>query len=271
MTAPTTTRRTRKATTADTADTTAPVTDQATEATPAPDAAPTGDQAANTAPAYTIPDWSAGADQAAYVAAVGTAYRDADKGTKAAMRSAWARFQSDALNALGTDADAVGKLTLVRDINAVLVTSRPVVETDPADAFVIHLNALEAARTMATAAFREAHGDDAYRAMMDRANGNLTGDEATAVQALATKLATVRTANRRTGPQRSVQAHIESALDAVPAGTILTCAQIHNHRSDAYGPDESPSVGAIGAAHGRDMDGIESTENASKVKGFRKA
>jgi hypothetical protein len=262
MTTNTNTRRTRK--TAQTADAPAP--------TPAPVQATdtnTGtDKAAPTtqAPAYVIPDWSADTDQAAYVESVGAAYRNADKGTKAAMRAAWAKFQSDALNDLD-----MGKLALVRDVNAVLVTSRPTVEVDPADAYVIHLAALESAREIALNAFKEAHGADAYAALVERVNGGLDDQETEARDALATKLATVKSGNRRTGPQRSVEAHIRSALEAAPEGTILTCAQIHNHRSDAYGPDEAPSVGAIGAAHGREMDGIESTENASKVKGFRLA
>lgn len=240
-------------------------------ATPAPvqaapvatDAPVTADQAAPVVPAaYTIPTgWEA--DQAAYVTAVGTAYRDADKTTKAAIRTAWRTFQSDALNALDMD-----KLSLVRDVNAVMVTARPTVEVDPADAYVVHISALIAATEAAHAAFQEAHDAEAYTALVARL-GSLTDDEVTSRDALATKLATVRTGSRRTGPQRSVEAHIRSALDAAPDGTILTCAQVHNHRSDAYGPDESPSVGAVGAAHGREMDGIASVTNDAKVKGFR--
>lgn len=264
MTGSTTTRRTRK--------TDAPTvgTDPATGITTHEDGTQsepvTTDQAAPTTPTYTIPDWSNVDDQAAYVASVGEAYRSADKGTKAAMRAAWAKFQSDALDKLD-----MGRLSLVRDVNAVLVTSRPTVEVDPADAYVIHLTALDAAATMARNAFLEAHGADAHAALMERLGTDLTEDEAKARDALATKLATVRTGSRRTGPTRSVEAHIRSALDAAPKGTILTCAQIHNHRSEAYGPDEAPSVGAIGAAYGREMDGIVSTENDAKVKGFRLA
>lgn len=277
-----TTRTTRaRKTTAATPDATAPApTPAPVQATPdATTDAPAPNQTAPEATTYTVPDTSGVTDdatRAAYVESVGTAYRNADKSLKAAIRSAWARFQSDALNGLGTDPRATDHLLIVRDVNGVLVTSRPTVEHDPADAYVIHLAALSAAMVATNEAFREAHGDDAFRAMSDRASALIAGtggtdDERTARDALAAKLAVVKSGTRRTGPVRSVEAHIRSALDAAPAGTVLTCAQIHNHRSEAYGPDESPSVGAIGAAHGREMDGIESTTNEAKVKGFRLA
>jgi len=263
------TARPARKSTATAAPTATPAPTQASpEATVAPVTAPDADQAAPAT--YAIPPFDADTDdQAAYVATVGTTYRDADKGTKAAIRKAWGVFQSDALNALD-----MTRLSLVKDVNAVMVTSRPVAEVDPADAYVIHLTALTEATRLASNAFAEAHGQEAWEAMVARVpagvgNGDLTDDEVTARDALATKLATVRTGSRRTGPQRSVAAHIKSALDAAPDGTILTCAQVHNHRSDAYGPDESPSVGAIGAAHGREMDGIASVTNDAKVKGFR--
>jgi hypothetical protein len=269
----TTARRTRK-TTATPADATpAPVAtvdestpDTGTDATTdTPDtSADTGTDTTDTSTTtYAIPAWTPDTDQAAYVASVGAAYRDADKTLKAAMRSAWARFQSSAIDALDMD-----RIALVRDINAVLVSSKPTVEVDPADAYLVRIRALRMAADRLTDAFGEAHGADAHAALLARLDGTLTDAERDAVNAMADKLATVPT-GRRTGPQRSVEAHIRSALDAAPAGTILTCAQVHNHRSDAYGPDESPSVGAIGAAWGREMDGIESVHNDAKVKGFR--
>jgi hypothetical protein len=262
------TARTRKASTTSTpAD--------APNATPAPvQAAPNAqgtdatvtavetDQAAT--PAYVIPTgWET--DQAAYVATVGEAYRSADKSGKAAIRSAWNKFQTDALNELNMD-----KLAVLRDVLAVMVTTKAPVEVDPADGYVIHLAALSMASATARATFREAHGDEVTNAMLERLT-NLTDDERKSAQSLAAKLAVVKSGSRRTGPQRSVEAHIRSALDAAPKGTILTCAQVRNHRSDAYGPDDSPSVGAIGAAYGREMDGIESVVNDAKVKGYRLA
>lgn len=269
MTAPTNTRRTRKsATTATDAPVTAPDTTPApesTDAVPTPDAGTVAPVATVPTPAYVIPDWTPETDQAAYVAGVGTTYRDADKTAKAAMRSAWGKFQSDALNDLD-----MGKLALVRDINAVLVSSKPVVEVDPADAYLVRIAALRLAADALTDAFRTDHGDEAADALTARMQSDLTESEVTAISTMRDKLAVVPS-NRRTGPQRSVEAHIRSALEAAPAGTILTCAQIHNHRSDAYGPDESPSVGAVGAAHGREMDGVVSTVNDAKVKGFKLA
>lgn len=270
MTAPTNTRRTRKAATA---PVTAPVTaPDATTDTTTPDESPTPDTATDAAdtvtpvptPAYVIPAWSADADQAAYVADVATAYRDADKTVKASMRSAWSKFQSVALDALD-----IPKLTLARDVNAVLKTTKATVEVDPADAYLVRIGALRLAADALSDAFRVEHGDEAADALTARMH-SLTDGEVTAIEGMRDKLAVVPS-NRRTGPQRSVEAHIMSALEAAPAGTILTCAQIHNHRSDAYGPDDSPSVGAVGAAHGREMDGIESTENDAKVKGFKLA
>lgn len=262
------TARTRKASTTSTDQTDAPVTtpDQAAQA---PDATVT-DQATQggvtATPVYVIPPFAEITDQAAFVASVGEAYRAADKSAKAAIRSAWNKFQSDALNDLAMD-----RLALLRDVNAVMVTTRPPVEVDPADAYVIHLAALDLAANQARDAFLEAHGAEAHGALMARLGTDLTADEVTARDSLAAKLATVKSGSRRTGPQRSVEAHIRSALEAAPKGTILTCAQIHNHRSDAYGPDESPSVGAVGAAYGREMDGIVSVTNDAKVKGYRLA
>ncbi len=267
MTGTTNTRRTRKATTdesnATPDQTDANTPDTATDATPDQTDAT---EATPTAPAYTIPDWSNDVDQATYVAAVGDAYRSADKAAKAAMRAAWAKFQSDALQDLD-----VSRLAIVRDVNAVLVSSRPVVEVDPADAYNVTISALRAAAERLYDAFGEEHGAEAQA----RLDGMLSGDRDEATQAniatMTTKLAVVKSGSRRTGPQRSVEAHIRSALDAAPKGTILTCAQVHNHRSEAYGADESPSVGAIGAAYGREMSGIESVTNDTKVKGFRLA
>lgn len=262
------TARTRKAstTTPSTDQTDATVTDQPTQAAQAADAPVTDQPTQAATPAYVIPPFAEITDQAAFVASVGEAYRAADKSAKAAIRSAWNKFQSDALNDLAMD-----RLALLRDVNAVMVTTRPPVEVDPADAYVIHLAALDLAANLARDAFLEAHGADAHTALMTRLGSDLSADEVTARDTLATKLATVRNGSRRTGPQRSVEAHIRSALEAAPKGTILTCAQIHNHRSDAYGPDESPSVGAVGAAYGREMDGIVSVTNDAKVKGYRLA
>jgi len=246
-----------------------------TQAAPSvtPADAPQSGGTVDTAPAngakvsYTVPDWSAEVDQATYVAAVGEVYRAADKATKIAIRAAWSRFQSDALQDLN-----MGQLALVRDVNATLKTAsaRVTPTANPADAYVIHIAALNEAMDLAVVAFGEAHGEEARDAMTARLT-ELTDDEATARDTLAAKLAVVKSGTRRTGPARSVEDHLRSALNAAPAGTILTCSQVHNHRSDAYGPDESPSVGAVGAAHGREMDGIESVVNAAKVNGFRLA
>lgn len=262
MTTNTNTRRTRKTTDKPVA----PATDA-----PTPDVT---DQAADTtdqATTYTIPDWSVDMDRDAYVASVGEAYRNADKGTKAAMRAAWARFQSDALRDLDIPA-----LDLLRHVNGVLVTTKTPVEVDPTDAYVRHIRALRLAVDDVRARFAEEFtgrfGADAEAtiAHLDAAlDAELSAEDHKVIGDMATKLAAVKSGSRRTGPTRSVEAHIRSALQAAPAGTILTCAQIHNHRSDAYGPDDAPSVGAIGAAWGRESDDIESTHNESKVKGFR--
>lgn len=217
--------------------------------------------------AYTIPAWDDNTDNAAYAAHVARSYQEADKPAKASMRAAWAKFQSDALNELN-----MRKLSLVRDVNAVLKSARPTAETaDPADAYLIRINALSRAAHLLEVNFAESYGDDAWNTLRDRLVNEMTADEMVATDAMAAQLAAVKLGNRRTGPARSVEAHIKSALDAAPDGAILTCAQIHNHRSDAYGPDDSPSVGAVGAAHGREMDGIVSTENAAKTKGFKLA
>jgi hypothetical protein len=274
----TTTRTTKSATT--------PAPKARKSAAPKPTPAPaqatpevTVDDVQVTPTAYAIPAWdhltgdaSGDADRAAYASKVADEYRSADKATKVTIRSAWAKFQSGALNDLNMDA-----LAVVRDVNAAIksVQSRnsDAASVNPADAYVTHILALTMATRLASEAFAEAHGKEAWDAMTARVDAGVDGDEVALVETAAAKLAHVKVnqGNRRTGPARSVEAHIRSALAATTPGNVLTCSQIHNHRSDAYGPDESPSVGAIGAAHGRTMDGIESTTNTAGTNGFKLA
>jgi hypothetical protein len=246
----------------------APVTDAPTIDTQADKAT---DDAARSAAAhaYTIPAYDQDADDEArqtYVKAVGDAYQAADKSGKTGIRSAWSKFQSKALDDLDMSA-----LALVRDVNAVLKSSRPVADqADPADAYLIRINALSRAAHLLEVNFAETYGDTAWNTLRDRLAATMTTDELAATDAMAATLAAVKLTARRTGPARSVAAHIASALVGT-GGRVLTCSQIHNHRSDAYGPDESPSVGAIGAAHGRELDGIVSTTNDQGTKGFKLA
>lgn len=220
--------------------------------------------------AYVVPPIDAEVsddERSAYIATVGQAYRDADKGDKARMKAAWAKYRSAAFDVMD-----VFQLTLYRDVDRVMVSAPVKVEVDPTDAYVTRLVALHLAADRLESAFIEAH-PDRYAAMLTRVhNGAMDDASVAAGVTMADKLAVITGGggNRRTGPSRSVDAHIRSALESVPVGTILTCAQITNHRSDEYGPDDAPSVGAVGAAWGRDIDGIDTDATNSKgTKGFR--
>jgi len=49
------------------------------------------------------------------------------------------------------------------------------------------------------------------------------------------------------GPRRDVAKHIVEAFEAVESGTFLSIAEIRKHQSEEYGPNDSPSPGAISA------------------------
>jgi hypothetical protein len=222
-----------------------------------------------------------------YADAIVAQYVASDKGGKTTIRTAWKKVYNDAVRSMLSDESetAVADAKFAMALGDRLVTKKDVDDTDPIVAYRVRFLALSDAMhavredyiksVLATDGNEESH--DAVTMRFD--NYALSEDDAKSAATMCDKLATVANVNRRSGPNRSIVAHVRFCLDQVAVGTILTSAQIAAVHTDDYPATDSASEGAIGAYWVRATDpetreksaqsGIRYTVNEKNVRGFQ--
>jgi len=217
------------------------------------------------------------------------AYVAADKSGKAAIRTAWKNLSNmlvrTALSAENIDDSLFAARYATALFDRLTVTKSVDTPTDPIAAYRTRFVALSDAATAVREEYiqsvldadgnNESHDDVTMR--FD--NYELSEDDAKSSFTMRDKLATVANVNRRSGPNRSIVAHVKFCLDSVPVGTILTASQIAAVHTDDYPITDSASEGAIGAYWVRATDpetreksaqsGVRYTVNEKNVRGFQ--